>query len=184
MNSSILCSLMLTLCLITTLHFCLPTEAKAHNRHRRLGGNPDLIDQICQQTFQDKVNCMNLLRADPATKQAKNLLEFSKAVLELALKKGIQGQNFLKGLAQKNNDPAIRECANSDYDGVVRSFKSALAELKVDPETSSYDAKVASDGSNNCAKAITNAHIVNPAISSLNYQISLLSKIASLASDK
>ncbi|CAJ1976913.1 unnamed protein product [Sphenostylis stenocarpa] len=182
MNSSTLCSLIL--CLITISHHPLPANARAHGHRELIGSSENLIKQICKETFEEEINCMSILRADPQIVHATNIFGFSKAILELALKKGEEGQNFLKGLVKTTKSEAIASCANKCYDGVVGSFSSALAELKVSPDTASYDAKVAGDGSVNCETALANAHILNPAISSLNHQIWLLSKIASLATNK
>ncbi|XP_020208552.1 uncharacterized protein LOC109793497, partial [Cajanus cajan] len=105
------------------------------------------------------------------------------AVLELSLNKGIAGQNFPKELTKKNNASAIANCATIHYDEVVGSFKSALAELKEDPDTANYDAKVAGDGAVSCQQALDDAHIVNPDINALNNQISLLNHISFLATN-
>ncbi|KAK7343747.1 hypothetical protein VNO77_12756 [Canavalia gladiata] len=70
----------------------------------------------------------------------------AQVILELALNKGTEGQNFLKGLVQTNNVLAIQECATFHYDGMIGSFRSSLKELEEDPETANYDAKVAGDG--------------------------------------
>lgn len=182
MNSSTLCSL--ALCSILISHSLLLANAIAHGHREPRGNSPDLISQICKETLQDQSNCTDILREDPKIVQAKNFFEFSKAVLELALRKGINGQNFFKGLAQKIGAPALVECANSDYNDVVGSFGSALDELKEDHLSANYDAKVAGDGSKNCERALAIAHIVNPTISTLNYQISLLSDIAYLATNR
>ncbi|KHN48587.1 hypothetical protein glysoja_034210 [Glycine soja] len=128
--------------------------------HRLLGDGSDLIDKICKKIPQHRIECTNILRADPRVQRAKNLLEFSEAVLKLALKKGIEGQKFLKG------------------------YWSALSELIYDSLTAIFannDAKHAAYGPEYCETALTSVHIVNLAISILNHQISSLSFIAFLA---
>ncbi|KAJ1424980.1 Pla a 1-like [Sesbania bispinosa] len=134
--------------------------------------------------MEDQVSCMNILKSNPKFMHAKNIRQLTAAFLEMAINKGIEGQNFLKGLAQTTNSPAITQCANFDYDGVVGSFRSALGELKEDPLTASYDAKVAGDGPETCDRGLASEHIVNPQIIALNKQILLLSKIAFLLTDK
>lgn len=64
------------------------------------------------------------------------------------------------------------------YVGVVGSFRSALGESKDEPIYSNYDAHLAGDDSDAYKRALAAAHIVNPAISALNRQISLLGYIA------
>lgn len=95
----------------------------------------------------------------------KNLLNFQR----LSLDKAIEGQNFLlKGLVKtKKNSPAIDECANILYGGVVGQFRSALGELKDEPIFANYDAKIAGDDSGTCEIVLAAAQIVNPAISAL-----------------
>ncbi|XP_061345133.1 uncharacterized protein LOC133290989 [Gastrolobium bilobum] len=174
MNSSALCSLLVTLCLILISHS--PLQANAKGRR--------VIGQVCKEALEDRAMCMTILRSDPRILHSKNYVQLSNMVLQLALNKGIEGQNFLKQLALTNISPAISQCANFDYDGVVESFKSALGELKDDPQTANYDAKVAGDGTDTCERGLAAAHIVNPAISALNREILLLSKIAFLATNK
>ncbi|RYQ98550.1 hypothetical protein Ahy_B07g086289 isoform A [Arachis hypogaea] len=55
---------------------------------------------------------------------------------------------------------------------------SALGEIKEDPMTANYDAKVTSDGPDTCNKGMANEKIVNPAITELSKEIRLLSGIA------
>ncbi|XP_061345115.1 uncharacterized protein LOC133290972 [Gastrolobium bilobum] len=174
MNASALCSLLLTLCLILISHSPLQANAKGQR----------VCGQVCKEALEDRAMCMTILRSDPRILRSKNYVQLSKMVLQLALNKGIEGQNFLKQLALTNISPAIEQCANFDYDGVVESFKSALGELEDDPQTANYDAKVAGDGPDTCERGLAAAHIVNPAISALNREILLLSKIAFLATNK
>ncbi|KAK7330016.1 hypothetical protein VNO77_24201 [Canavalia gladiata] len=166
MNSLIL---LVTLSLILISHSPLVVNA---------GPGLDMGIQVCRHSMPDIMNCMSILRSDPKILNAESYLELSRAILELGLKKGVEGQNFLKGLVQRNNVPAIKECANLHYDEVVGSFRSALKELDEDPDTANSDAKVAGDGPNACDRALTSAHIVNPDIAALNHQIKLLSNIA------
>jgi len=124
------------------------------------------------------------LSGDSKVLEATNIFYFSKAILELALQKGQEGQQFLKKLAKETKAEAIAMCADQWHDGVVGSFWSALNELKESPDTANYDAKVAGDGATYCEDSLAKAHIVNPAITALNHQISILSNIAYLATNK
>ena len=64
------------------------------------------------------------------------------------------------------------------YDGAVSSFKSALMELKVDPLTANYDAKVAGDGAVYCSGLMDSAGIKDSAMSDGNFFTSSFSNIA------
>ena len=179
MNFSKLSFLLFTLGLILIISHA----ADAANSKSSSGGSK-LIDEVCNAAMEeDRASCLQVLRSDPKISSAKNYLQLSQYILELALQKGIQGQNFLKEIAKTNKSPAIQQCAGFDYDGVVGSFSSALGELKEDPETANYDAKVAGDGPETCERGLADEHIVNPSISSLNKNIKLLSTIAFLATN-
>ncbi|CAL0302995.1 unnamed protein product [Lupinus luteus] len=164
-------SLFFTLSLILTSYAILPAS----------GAN--LFDGLCKKV-NDNGHCLQILKADPKLVTAKNYGELSKYILEFALKKSIEGQNFLKGVMKTNpSSAAIKECATFDYDGVVGSLRSALGELKEDSMTANYDAKVSGDGPTTCDRALAAEKISNPAISALNKDIFLLSNLASLATD-
>jgi len=180
MNALTPCSLIFILCLITISHSSLPANAWAHDHPY----GHDLLKQICNETFKERIHCIRILRGDRKLLQARNIFEFSKAILELALKKGKEGQKFLKKLAKETKAEAIATCANEWHGGVVGSFRSALEELKESPETANYDAAVAADGPAYCETILAKAHIVNPNISALNHQMLLLSNIAFLATNK
>jgi len=166
MNSSALC-FAVTLCLVVIAYS--PTAANA-------GG---LAEQICMENLEDKDGCMLLLKqADPKIVEAKTFQDLAQATLEWAVSKGSDAQTFLKRLAQTDNTPAIAQCANFDYDGVVASFRSALEELVEDPQTASYDAKTAGDGPATCDRGLASANINNPAIAAINREIVILSSMA------
>jgi len=176
MNSSALCSLVVALGLVMICYS--PMAANA-------GGHHGLAEKLCMESLEDKEGCMVLLnQADPKIVKAKTFEQLAQATLEWAVSKATEGQAFLKGLAQIDNNKAIVQCANFDYDGVVASFKSALEGLKDDPDTASYDAKVAGDGPTVCDRALASANINNPAIAALNRQIFLLSNMAFKAVSK
>ncbi|CAL0300682.1 unnamed protein product [Lupinus luteus] len=154
-----------------------------HAEAKKDKGGKNLIEGICEETLEDKANCMRAVGSDANVLKAKNSIQLAKAILQIALNKGMEGQSLLKGLAASANSPDLVQCANFDYDEVVLSFRSALGELKKDAQTASYDASVAVDGPVTCNRRLTGAGIVNPAISSLNAEIMLLSKIAARATD-
>lgn len=91
MNYSVLYSLLIIACLIPICRSSLPTNSRAYGHH-----DHGLIGQICNETKQDQmINCTNILRADPRILSAKKIVEFSKAVLELALNKA-KDKTFLR----------------------------------------------------------------------------------------
>ncbi|CAJ2666332.1 plant invertase/pectin methylesterase inhibitor protein [Trifolium pratense] len=143
-----------------------------------------LFEGLCAATVEDSARCLQVLKADPEIASAKNDLQLCKLILKFGLKKATEAQNYLKDLAKTNPAPAIQECATIHYDGVVGSFKSALGELVDDSMTSNYDAKVAGDGPNTCNTALAKANINDPTITALNKEISLISTIAFLATNK
>ncbi|KAK7277403.1 hypothetical protein RIF29_18555 [Crotalaria pallida] len=142
----------------------------------------NLHEELCKQAgADDNARCSQILKSE----SAKDYVELSRYVLQIAVKRSIEGQNYLKGVMKTNpSSKAIKECATTHYDGVVGSFKSALGELKVDPMTANYDAKVGGDGPTTCNRALAEEKINNPSIAALNSDILLLSKLAYLATDK
>ncbi|XP_058740791.1 uncharacterized protein LOC131655699 [Vicia villosa] len=169
MNSSTICSVFLGLILISQY----PLAANA----RSIRGT--LISIVCRESS-NKAECNNILKSIPQATHVKNFHGLAKAVLEMAIYKAAAGQSFLKTLAASTNSPALTKCANNDYDNVVMSFKSSLGELEEDYGTSSYDAKIAGDGSDQCESAMVAANDVNPQVTALNHQISFYSELAFL----
>ncbi|KAK7277402.1 hypothetical protein RIF29_18554 [Crotalaria pallida] len=163
------------LCLVLVSYAALPASGT------------NLYDSLCKEVKtagSDEARCLQILNADPGFAAAKNYFQLSKRILQLGVKKSIEGQNYLKGVMIKNPSAAIRECATLDYDGVVGSFRSALGELKEDSMTANYDAKVGGDGPTTCDRALAEEKINNPAIAALNKDIYLLSNLAFLATNK
>ncbi|KAL5069699.1 hypothetical protein RYX36_020586 [Vicia faba] len=174
MNSSTIGFVFLGLILISQYPFA--ANARSH------GLQSDLISIVCSAST-NKAECNNILGSIPEAAQAKSTRQLAKVVLEAAYDKAAEGQSFLKGLAAATNSPAFAQCANFDYDGVVMSFKSSLGELKEDPETANYDAKVASDGTAQCDRGMAAEHIVNPQVTALNRQIAFYSELAFLVTN-
>ncbi|KAL1308844.1 hypothetical protein AAHE18_17G134200 [Arachis hypogaea] len=134
--------------------------------------------QICHTIATERAKCMDIMKSNPKMLSAKNIVQLSQAILELGMNKGKEGQKFLTELAKKSKSLALQQCTGFDYDSIVGSFKSALGEIKEDPMTANYDAKVTSDGPDTCNKGMANEKIVNPAITELSKEIRLLSGIA------
>ena len=168
MNTSKLSSILFTLSLI------LISQASSTK----------LYEEVCKAAAKNNDRCLQVLKPEPQIVAAEKDLDLCKQILEFAIKKGTEAQNYLKELSKTNPSPAIEECATTHYDEVVGSFKSTLGELKMDPLTASYDAKVAGDGPTTCERALAAANINNPTISALNKDILLLSQIAFLATER
>jgi len=175
MSSSTLCSLLVILCLILLFQSPLPTKAsRSHVHHRLLGVGHYLIDQVCHEVIDYYSLCQKALREDSEIVHAKNFTELSVAILKLGLKKGEEGQIFLRELAKENHIPAIEDCATIYYDAVIRAFKASLSLMKSDLISANYEAKIAGDGTNYCDQALSAVHIHNPKIFYLNRQITML----------
>ncbi|KAG4961878.1 hypothetical protein JHK86_038746 [Glycine max] len=106
------------------------------------------------------------------------------AILNLAVNKTEKAEDFLKGLANTTDVPAIANCALY-YENAVERFMSSLQVLKhQDLEVANYLAAIAGDEPSSCETELSAAHIVNHAISAVNHQTSLLSYIAFVATGK
>ncbi|KAH1092732.1 hypothetical protein GYH30_038777 [Glycine max] len=120
MNSLALCSL----CLFLIAQSPWLTNATV------FGDGSDLIGQICNENPEKKIECTNILRADPT-------------VLE-------EAEIFLKGLAITTDVPAIANCALY-YERTIEDFTNSLNALKrQDPQTANYLADIAGDGPSSC----------------------------------
>ncbi|KAK7270974.1 hypothetical protein RJT34_26528 [Clitoria ternatea] len=171
MNPSTLSSLLFTLSLILISHAPLPTSGASR------------CESLCNEAGNDKGSCLQFVKANPKLASANDDLKLSKLVLEIGVKRAIEGQKYLKEIMKSDPSPAIRQCATTLYDGVVGSFRSSLGELKLDALTANYDAKVAGDGPTTCDTALAAERINNPSIAALNKEILLISKIAFLATN-
>ena len=168
--------MLVTLCLILIFQAPLPTKAsRSHVHHRLLGVGHDLIDQVCHELVDYYSMCQKALREDSKIVHAKNFTELSVAILKLGLKRGAEGQIFLRGLANKIHVPAIEDCATTYYDAVISAFNTSLSLMKSDLMSANYQAKTAGDGANYCDQASAAVHIRNPKIFYLNRQITMLS---------
>ncbi|KAK7281432.1 hypothetical protein RIF29_09419 [Crotalaria pallida] len=83
-----------------------------------------LYDKVCKET--KDLSCLQLLKVDPRIPSAKSYHELSKFILELGIKKGKEGQNYMKEIEKKNPIEGIKLCANQFYNQVITSFQSAI----------------------------------------------------------
>ncbi|CAL0328172.1 unnamed protein product [Lupinus luteus] len=89
-------------------------------------------------------DCIPLLKDDPQITSAKNYLDLSRFILDFAEKKAREGKEGAKG------------------------------DLIKDPESAAYQARVAGDGPEYCAKAFKEANIENPPINKLVASVSTI----------
>ncbi|KAE9599476.1 putative pectinesterase inhibitor domain-containing protein [Lupinus albus] len=143
-----------------------------------------LFESICKETLENEGACIQLMKSDPRIPSATNYVDLTNYILDMAIKKATEGQNYLLDLMKTNPSKAIHQCATIDYNGSISSFKTAKVDLTQDPPTASYDAKIAGDGPANCAEAIKAENINNPTIFDINKTMLLLSDIASFAANK
>ncbi|KAK7281358.1 hypothetical protein RIF29_09273 [Crotalaria pallida] len=172
MNSSKFSFFLFTLSVILISHYPIPALGES------------LYESICKETIDTDIgtvsSCIQLLKEDPRIPSAKNYLELSKFILEFGVKKGKEGQNYMKKIAKAHPTEAVKLCANSYYDYAIGSFQSAILELKEDILTATYDAKVAGDGPAYCADILAEIKIENPLI---NKEVSLISVVAFLSTN-
>ncbi|KAI5391007.1 hypothetical protein KIW84_076030 [Lathyrus oleraceus] len=172
MNPSRCLSLFLTISLIFNSHAIIPKS------------NSNLYKNVCKDAGKDNQRCLKLLSPNPKITSAKDYLTLSKLFLEMAIEKATKGQDYLKTLIKEfPSSHAIKNCATSDYDGLVMSFRSSLGELVVDPISANYDARVAGDGPQACDRELANEKIVNPSVSKMNNEMTFLSDVAYLATN-
>ncbi|XP_004504523.1 uncharacterized protein [Cicer arietinum] len=174
MNSSTHLFLLFTILLIFLSHVTSPTST------------PKLYQVVCKDAAKDGVQrCLNLFEDNRQITLAKDYITLCKLFLEMAIDKSTKAQNYLKSLVNKYPlSKAIKECATNDYNELVYSFKSSLGELVEDPQTASYDAKVAGDGPDTCQRALASEKIdISSSISTLNNEMQFLSFVAFLAAN-
>ncbi|CAL0323078.1 unnamed protein product [Lupinus luteus] len=174
MNSSKVSYLFFTLSIILIFSQSLvPTSCKT------------LYESVCEDTLNgNNAPCLKLLKIDPTILSAKNYVDLTNSILDLAITKATDGQNYISNFNKQNQPPAIQKCATTLYPGSISSFKKAKVELVKDPQTASSDARLAGDGPSNCADAIKAAGINDAIIIYLNTNVLLLSDIASVAARK
>ncbi|OIW07633.1 hypothetical protein TanjilG_03741 [Lupinus angustifolius] len=79
--------------------------------------------------------CLTTLESDPQIPQAKTYVELNILIIQQAIKNSTISQIFLKNLMRHDHSPAIKECANEDYDGIIKAFGNALANVIHNPQT-------------------------------------------------
>nr|KYP50587.1 hypothetical protein KK1_027644 [Cajanus cajan] len=173
---------MLTLFLILVSHSLSLANARIHDHDSLLGNDSDfIISKICSEILDDNRNCTIILRTDPGVLRAKTFYEFSKAVLKLALKKGIEGKKYFDEILKRGSSVGLAECGLADYVVAIANLKMALMNLNRDPQSTIHEAKVAANEVKSCEGSLIRTRLPIPQISTLNHDISLLSDIAVLA---
>ncbi|XP_027362481.1 uncharacterized protein LOC113870081 [Abrus precatorius] len=144
----------------------------------------ELYQSVCKDAGENANRCLKFLGGYPKITGAKDYLSLCKSLLEVAIKRATEGQNYFVAAAKKKpSSAALKQCSTFFYDGLVRSFESASGELVESPDTANYDCKVAGDGPVNCNSALMDEKINDPALSNLNDQMSFLSYVAFLATN-
>ncbi|CAL0323080.1 unnamed protein product [Lupinus luteus] len=145
----------------------------------------NLYESVCDDTLHGyKDPCLRLLQSDRKIATAKNYVDLTNSILDMALAKATYGQVYISNFNKKNQPPAIKECATTHYPGCISSFKKAKAELVKNPVAASYAARLAGDGPDYCADAIKAANIDDHKIFNINRMVLLLSDIASVSARK
>ncbi|KAK7308490.1 hypothetical protein VNO77_42097 [Canavalia gladiata] len=180
MNPSTQLSLLFTLSLIFISHAGgLPVSSPA-------SGSTKLYPIVCKDIHENNGirRCLKLLEAYPKITSAKNILELCRHVLEMAIDRSKEAQNyFIQEMKKNPSSKAIKDCATQRYSGTVGSFESALDELTQSPDTANYDVKVAGDGPVECNSILTAEKVVNPPLYRLNNVIDFISLVAFHATD-
>ncbi|OIW14225.1 hypothetical protein TanjilG_21365 [Lupinus angustifolius] len=131
-----------------------------------------LYEGVCRETKNQ--DCVPRLKDDPQITLQKNYLDLSRFILDFAEKKARDGKEYMLQITIEHPTIRINLCANHFYEATITSFISAKGELIEDPMTATYDAKVAGDGPEYCAKAFTAANIENPPINKLVALVSII----------
>ena len=156
------------------IHFLSPAQAASK-----------LVEGVCHETNNYSF-CIQALESDPKTRAAKNYMDLAVIALNLGISNSTATRSYIARLyknPKKKRDhrkkSALKSCLWG-YDGTVLSFRSALMELKEDPLTANYNAKVAGDGAVYCSSFMASARIKDSSISDGNRFASSLSFIAFL----
>ncbi|GMN48533.1 hypothetical protein TIFTF001_017708 [Ficus carica] len=147
----------------------------------------NLVDTVCKETI-NNTNCLEFLESDPRTKNAMDLNDLAKLVLELALSNAKDSQNFINNMITGVYEPdhcqqVLEKCAFW-YEAVVASFRSALLELEEDVMSANYDVEIAGDDAGNCENEMILNKVVIPSVSERNYQVKLYSNIGDVITNK
>ncbi|KAE9592512.1 putative pectinesterase inhibitor domain-containing protein [Lupinus albus] len=151
-------------CLLFTLSMILMSESFIPASSEKI-----LYASVCEETKDPA--CIPLFKDDPKISKANNYFDLSGFILDLAVEKAKEGQNYMREIAKKY--PTIDACANSFYTSTISSFMSAKVELNQDTMTANYDAKVAGDGPRYCVEALAKVKLDNPTINKIVGLLSL-----------
>lgn len=156
--------------LVSTPLFFSPTDAAS-----------DIVEGVCKESGNYSF-CIKALELDPRTAGAKNHMDLAVIALEMGISNSTGTRIYIARMyrSPKTDPPqqsALKGCLWG-YDGAVSSFKSALMELRVDPLTANYDAKLAGDGATYCSGVMESAGMNDSSISDGNRFTLSLSDIA------
>ncbi|TXG53268.1 hypothetical protein EZV62_022437 [Acer yangbiense] len=126
-------------------------------------------------------SCVYALEQDPNAISALDFKALAKIALRLAVSNSTNSKNFIQDMAQKSTEltlkKALEACVSNDgYVHVVGSFESSLLGIDVDPMTANYDAMVAGDGAQWCAKALASGGLKVASVSTRNDYVMLYRK--------
>ncbi|KEH30241.1 putative pectinesterase inhibitor domain-containing protein [Medicago truncatula] len=144
-----------------------------------------MYETLCNEAKEDANSCLNLLKHYSKITSAANYLDLSRSILQVALDKSTQAEHYINGKVMKEHPSgAAKQCGTECY-GILTSMslQSALDELVKDPHNLSYDLRTAGSGPPKCEDALEAANITNPAIHSMNIEMSLFCKIGFLATN-
>lgn len=171
MKSTTLLSVLFVVCLF--LIFQAPLPALCSN----------LYESLCTEAKEDANSCLSLLKADSKITEAKNYLDLSKEILEMAIDKGTQARNYFIKLSNDHPTQAIKQCGTEFYYNSIQSFRNSLSDLIKNPQNANSEAKDAAVGPENCQRAIEKEGSKNSTAISLNNETLLISKIAFLSTN-
>ena len=141
-----------------------------------------LVTKVCNNV-KDTTSCLKVLQADPQTLMAKTNCELAKFTIELAMKRALETQIFLKELMKKDNSPYLQSCAFDNYGSVIQDYEMVLSGLTRDVLLLTCDLLNTSDGVEECENQLHSQGIYNPDISSRNKETKLFIDIVYEAVD-
>ncbi|CAL0303002.1 unnamed protein product [Lupinus luteus] len=129
MNPSTFLSILFTLSMFFIYHASLTTSTINFKSYQVV------CIEYGTQVSHDIKGCLKTLESDPRIPEAKTYDALSIFIIDQAVKNSTLSQNFLKNLMKTDPSPAIKQCANEDYDGIIKAFKNALAYVIHNPQT-------------------------------------------------
>lgn len=129
--------------------------------HSPLPANAGVIEKVCEEATYPDV-CLGFFKVHPEFASAKDSKQLAKLVLDMAIKKAIETQEYIRGLLKTNPSPPLQHCAEDSYDSVVHSLQGALQGLSSeDPDMANYDAKTAGDDVMDCQQQLNSPAFQN-----------------------